>query len=144
MMNRTPVVKIMERWIMRLIIFVTVISWYLLPTFITSYIFPIKRGDVSWGIAVMYHYLFFCCIVFVYSIFFPSKKILIVTLLLQTVINICFLTIRSYPYRSIEMSARTYICLIIPMLISWYVKKILDSRNNKFNGNQSDIPDDKR
>jgi hypothetical protein len=143
MTNKTLLVKIMETWAAKSIIFVTVVSWYLLAIFIIENVFPPERGDIYWGITLMCHFHYFCCIALGYSIFFPSKKILIAALLLQTAVNIIFFT-SAYPYRYLEMSVRAYACLIVPMAISWYIKKLSNAESSESKDNRCNMPDDKK
>jgi len=124
MMNKTIWVKIMEQLIARFIICVTVISWYSFVWYLVYEFFPLERRNVYWGLLLLDHFHAFCGIAIVYSIFFPNKKILLAVFLLLTIVNIYFFT-PWYPYRSIELSLRAYICLAVPMVISWYIRKSL-------------------
>jgi len=143
MMNKMIWVKIMEQSVMRLIIFVTVISWYLLGDFIVYEFWPLEHRNLAWGLSTMFHFHLYCCIALVYSIFFPNKKVLIITFLLQTIVNVDYFT-TSYPYRSFELCVRPYICLVIPVVISWYIKKSSNIKNNDSDNNRCDVPDSKK
>jgi len=140
-MNKMIWVKITEQLIMRLIIFITVISWYVLGAVLVANFFPLTIKDTSWAFATMKPHLYcFGCIVLVYCIFPLKKRTFFVTILLLTVTNIYFFS-QFYPYRSLEMSVRSYICLVIPVAISWYIKKSSNIKNNESNNN---LPDSKK